>query len=72
MSEFKKKINIQTTILLYYFVLYKILMKKITLILVLGVFNVPTNAAGTMILLDEWSSSSNLVDIEVVAGYELS
>ena len=72
MSEFKKKINIQTTILLYYFVLYKILMKKITLILVLGVFNVPTNAAGTMILLDEWSSSSNLVDIEVVAGYEPS
>ena len=37
-----------------------------------GVFNVPTNAAGTMILLDEWSSSSNLVDIEVVAGYEPS
>ena len=33
-----------------------------------GVFNVPLNSAGTAIKLDNWNSTSNIVDIEVHVG----
>ena len=35
-----------------------------------GVFNVPLNATGTAIRLDNWNSASNVVDIEVHVGFE--
>ena len=35
-----------------------------------GVFNVPLNEAGTAIRLDNWNSTSNVVDIEVHVGFE--
>jgi Tfp pilus assembly protein PilX len=35
-----------------------------------GVFNVPLNQAGTAIRLDNWNSTSNVVDIEVHVGFE--
>ena len=34
-----------------------------------GVFNVPLNSSGTAIKLDNWNSTSNVVDIEVHVGY---
>ena len=34
-----------------------------------GVFNVPLNSSGTAIKLDNWNSTSNIVDIEVHVGY---
>ena len=34
-----------------------------------GVFNVPLNSSGTAIKLDNWNSTSNVVDIEVHEGY---
>ena len=33
-----------------------------------GVFNVPLNSAGTAIKLDNWNTTSNIVDIEVHVG----
>ena len=33
-----------------------------------GVFNVPLNSAGTAIQLDNWNTTSNIVDIEVHVG----
>ena len=33
-----------------------------------GVFNVPLNSSGTAIKLDNWNSTSNIVDIEVYVG----
>ena len=35
-----------------------------------GVFNVPLNSAGTAIKLDNWNTTSNIVDIEVHVGIE--
>ena len=35
-----------------------------------GVFNVPLNSAGTAIELDDWNSTSNIVDVEVHAEFE--
>ena len=35
-----------------------------------GVFNVPLNATGTAIRLDNWNSASNVVDIVVHVGFE--
>ena len=35
-----------------------------------GVFNVPLNEAGTAIRLDNWNSTSNVVDIVVHVGFE--
>ena len=34
-----------------------------------GVFNVPLNSSGTAIKLDNWNSTSNVVDIEVYVGF---
>jgi hypothetical protein len=34
------------------------------------VFNVPLNSAGTAIELDDWNSTSNIVDVEVHAEFE--
>ena len=34
-----------------------------------GVFNVPLNSSGTAIKLDNWNSTSNIVDVEVYVGY---
>ena len=42
--------------------------KSIFRIEVRGVFNVPLNSAGTAIKLDNWNTTSNVVDIEVHVG----
>ena len=42
--------------------------KSIFRIEVRGVFNVPLNSAGTAIKLDNWNTTSNIVDIEVHVG----
>ncbi len=34
-----------------------------------GIFNVPTNSAGTTIVLDDWNSSSGLATVEVIAEF---
>ena len=44
--------------------------KSIYRIEVRGVFNVPLNSAGTAIKLDNWNTTSNIVDIEVHVGIE--
>jgi hypothetical protein len=35
-----------------------------------GIFNVPTNSAGTTIVLDDWNSSSGLATVEVIAEFK--
>ena len=44
--------------------------KSIYRIEVRGVFNVPLNSAGTAIKLDNWNTTSDIVDIEVHVGIE--